>query len=324
MNNKFWKNRPVLVTGFAGFLGTNLVRRLLRRGAVVIGLDINVDRKDTLLTTEDRKGIIEVKGDVSHYSAVKRLITRYSPATVFHLAAEALVSDSLKAPQRAFTSNIKGTWSVLEACRGVNEIESVVVASSDKAYGIHEKLPYEETAPLRGTHPYDVSKSCADLIARTYAVTYGLPVSITRCGNIYGPGDFNFSRIVPDTIRGIVLDKQLDIRSDGSFTRDYVYVEDIVDGYVLMAEKTGRAGLAGQAFNFSYENPLSVLELVGKIYSLAGKEARYRILNRARHEIPHQYLSSGKARKVLGWKPSCSLDSSLKKTILWYKRYLKK
>ena len=200
-------------------------------------------------------------------------------------------------------------------------VKAIIIASSDKAYGSHTKLPYKENTPLSGEHPYDVSKSCADLIACTYCHTYDLPVVVTRCGNIFGPGDFNFSRLVPDTIRSAIQNKTLIIRSDGKFTRDYIYVSDIVSGYILLAEKMQKLKVFGEAFNFSDENPISVLELVKKIYHLANKKPNYKILGKAKYEIKHQYLSSKKAKRIFGWKPRYTLEEGLKKTITWYKDF---
>ena len=239
---------------------------------------------------------------------------------VFHLAAEAIVDKCRKSPARAFSSNIKGTWSLLEACRHSPGVKAVVVASSDKAYGSHERLPYHEDTPLRGKHPYDVSKSCADLIAHTYHHTYGVPVAITRCGNIYGPGDFNFSRLIPDLFKSIISDVPFLIRSDGKFTRDYIFVDDVVNGYILLAENVGNKKLSGEAFNFSYESPISVLNLVKKVCALAGKEPLCGIADKVKYEIRHQYLSSAKARKALCWKPVYGLDEGLKRTMSWYKK----
>jgi len=228
MNVKFWDNKKVLITGFEGFLGSHLTRRLLDTKAKVIGLDIRTFRKDTILSSSDYSKMKVYNGDVANYALMRRILAKHSIDVIFHLAAEALVENGLKNPRGAFKSNIMGTWEVLEAARAQKHMHAVVVASSDKAYGSHQKLPYKENAPLLASHPYDVSKSCADLIARTYAVTYGLPVAITRCGNIYGPGDFNFSRIIPDALRCLFSGKTLKLRSDGKYVRDYVYVDDIV------------------------------------------------------------------------------------------------
>lgn len=322
--NNFWKNRNVLVTGHEGFLGSNLVKRLFVLGAKVVGLDIKVNRKETIFTKDEYRKIAVIKGSVSDYELVKQVIADYKVGIVFHLAAEAIVGRSAKDPLSAFSTNIKGTWDVLEACRHSKRVQAVIIASSDKAYGSHERLPYKEDAHLQGSHPYDVSKSCADLIARAYFHTYDIPVAITRCGNIYGRGDFNFSRIIPDTIRCVLKNRTLFIRSDGKYIRDYVYIDDIVDGYILLAEKIQKLKLGGEAFNFSNENPISVLGLVKIIYSIFGKKPDFKVLNKAKYEIKKQYLSSGKARKVLNWKPRYSLEGGLKEAINWYKDYFKK
>ncbi len=311
------------MTGYEGFLGSNLTKRLLSYGARVFGLDIITHRKETILTKSDLAKIKVIKGSVSNYSLVKEVVSENKIEFIFHLAAEAIVKRSLKNPLKTFSSNIKGTWNVLEVSRKF-PVKGVVVASSDKAYGIKNKLPYRESDSLSGSHPYDVSKSCADLLTYAYFRTYKVSACITRCGNIYGPGDFNFSRIVPDAIRAALGGKTLEIRSDGKFTRDYIFVDDVVDAYLLLAEKMEKLNLYGEAFNFSNEKPVSVLELVSKIYSAAGKKADYRILNEAKSEIPHQYLSSMKARKILGWKPRYNIKDGLKKTIDWYRNFAKK
>jgi len=316
----FWKNKKVLITGYEGFLGSNLTKKLIGFGADIIGLDILVNRKTTLLRKDDYRKIKVVKGSVADFKLVKKIIRQNRIGVIFHLAAEALVGNCLANPLKAFSSNIEGTWNVLEATRTFKSVQAIVIASSDKAYGSHEKLPYNEDFCLQGDHPYDVSKSCADLLAYTYFNTYKTPVSITRCGNIYGPGDFNFSRIVPDAIKCALSNKTLAIRSDGKFTRDYVFVDDIVNGYILLAEKLFKnPKLSGEAFNFSYERPLSVLELVKKIYRLSGREPKYKILDQAKFEIKDQYLSSKKARMTLQWKPRLTLDKGLKGTLDWYK-----
>lgn len=322
MNKNFWKNKNVLVTGYEGFLGSNLTRRLLSYGAKVVGIDIRVNRKKTILTEDDFKKIIVIKGNVARYNLLEEIIQKYKTEIVFHLAAEAIVGECLRNPARAFSSNIHGTWNILDCCRNLNTVKAIIIASSDKAYGSHKRLPYKEGASLKGDHPYDVSKSCADLIAYTYFHTYGLPVAITRCGNIYGPGDFNFSRIVPDAIRCAIYDKTLLVRSDGKFTRDYVYVDDIVNGCILLVEKLQKLNLKGEAFNLSAENPVTIIELINKIYEIVNKSPNYKILNRVKYEIRHQYLCSKKARRILRWKPRYGLEEGLKKTIQWYREYV--
>lgn len=323
MNKRFWKDKNVLITGFEGFLGSNLTKYLLSLDSNVIGLDIRTGRNDTILDKADYRKMTLVRGTVCDYDTVRNILKKHNIEIVFHLAAEAIVAECLKQPLCAFSSNIQGTWNVLEACRDSGSIQSIVIASSDKAYGSHKKLPYKENASLIGNHPYDVSKSCADLIANTYFHTYNLPVAVTRCGNIYGPGDFNFSRIVIDSIRCALKGKSLAIRSDGKFTRDYVFVKDIISGYVLLAEKLQKLNLGGEAFNFSYGNPITVIELVKKIYRLLGREPQFTILNQAKYEIKDQYLDSRKAKRVLGWKPMFTLEEGLGITIDWHKKFLK-
>jgi CDP-glucose 4,6-dehydratase len=318
MNKDFWKGKRVLITGYEGFLGSNLTKVLIDCGAYIAGVDI-IKNKPLSVLDGFRKDIVCIKGNINNLKFVKNIINKYKPQVIFHLAAEAIVGECNKNPVKAFKSNIEGTWNILEALRAKKFVEAIVVASSDKAYGSHKTLPYKEGAALKGNHPYDVSKSCADLICYTYWNTYRAPVCVTRCGNIYGPGDLNYSRVVPDAIRCSLKNMQFKIRSDGKFTRDYVYVEDIVNGYITLAEKMKKLKLCGEAFNFSDENPITVMELVKKIYRLENKNPDYKVLNKARYEIKHQYLCSRKARRILGWGPKYTLEKGLKKSIDWYK-----
>lgn len=318
IDKKFWKNKNVLITGFEGFLGSNLVKAILEREARVIGLDIKTFRKETILCSQDYKKMVIYKGSVTNFKLLMDILHKHSINVIFHLAAEAIVGRCQVSPLKTFKSNIVGTWEVLEAARLQGNVQAIVVASSDKAYGSHKKLPYTENAPLVGRHPYDVSKSCADLIASTYFHTYDLSVAVTRCGNIYGPGDFNFSRIIPDTIHSALTGKKLFIRSDGKFTRDYIYIDDIINGYLLLAQNLKKLNLAGEAFNFSDENPIRVIKLVNEIFKICRKKPNYRILNEAKYEIEDQYLSSKKVRKTISWKPRYSLEKGLQKTIAWY------
>src|SRR4030042_1016000 len=316
--NKYWKNRKILITGHEGFFGSWLAKTLLGYRARVIGVDKVAHRPISILN-DLRKDMVCIKGDIVNLSLVKNIIQSYRPRYVIHAAAEAIVEEAHKNPIRTFQSNIEGTWNILEAARTHKCIKCVIVASSDKAYGGYKKLPYKESYPLSGCHPYDVSKSCADLLAHTYFNSYRFPVCITRCGNIYGPGDFNLSRIVPDAVRLALQGDTLLIRSDGKFTRDYIYIEDVVQGYLILAQKMEALRLAGEAFNFSNGKPISVLDLMRTIYRLIGKKPKYKILNSAHYEIRDQYLSANKARRLLGWRPKYSLYKGLIETITWYK-----
>lgn len=322
MNKDFWVNKQVLITGFEGFLGSHLTKALLKTKAKVVGLDIKVYRKETILDSSDYKKMIVYKGSVTNYRLIEKILQKHSINIIFHLAAEAIVGASQQKPLETFESNIRGTWVVLEAARQYGSIESLVVASSDKAYGSHKKLPYKESAPLIANHPYDVSKSCADLIAQAYAHTYQLPVAVTRCGNIFGPGDFNLSRLIPEAIRCALTKEKLLIRSNGKFIRDYVYVDDIVDGYIVLAQELNKLKLSGEAFNFSDERPLSVLEVVKEISSVTGNKLQYKILDNATYEIAHQYLKSQKSKKILRWYPKHTFAQGIRKTIQWAKSSL--
>jgi CDP-glucose 4,6-dehydratase len=321
---KYWKNRNVLVTGGTGLLGSHLTGLLVERGANVVGLVRDMVPKSSLIRAGIYDEINVVRGCVEDYFTVERALNEYEVDTVFHLAAQTIVGIANANPLSTFEANIKGTWCVLEACRRVPAVTKIVVASSDKAYGDQEKLPYDEDTPLQGAHPYDVSKSCADLLARAYYVTYQSPVCITRCGNFYGPGDLNFNRIVPGTIRSVLNDEAPAIRSDGTYVRDYFYVKDAALAYLHLAEKMKDTGIHGETFNFSNELQIPVLELVQKILKLMGRtDLKPVVLNQASHEIKHQYLAAEKARQRLGWKPRYNLDDALKETIGWYTEFFR-
>lgn len=325
VEKSFWQDRSVLVTGCTGLLGSWLTQELVARGASVVGLVRDWVPQSRLFTENLSQKIKTVYGCIEDLATLERIINEYEVDTVFHLAAQTIVGVANREPLATFEANIRGTWNVLEACRQVGGVSRIVVASSDKAYGDQEILPYDENTPLQGEHPYDVSKSCADLICRTYYVSYKLPVCVTRCGNFYGGGDLNFNRIVPDTIRSALQDKPVVIRSDGSYIRDYFYVKDGVLAYLHLAEQMDRSEILGEAFNFSNELQISVLELVQKILKLMDKsELKPIILNQAKNEIVHQYLSAAKARQMLDWQPKYSLDDALKETINWYKDFLNK
>ncbi|MBT2572499.1 GDP-mannose 4,6-dehydratase [Bacillus sp. ISL-51] len=320
----FWKNKNVFVTGCTGLLGSYLVKELIDQGANVTGLVRDAVPKSNLYQGEQVKQMNIVQGALEDLDVIERALGEYEIDTVFHLAAQAIVGVANRNPISTFEANILGTWNVLEACRKHPLIKRVIVASSDKAYGDQPNLPYDENMPLQGKHPYDVSKSCADLLSHTYFNTYGLPVCITRCGNLYGGGDLNFNRIIPQTIRLVLNGEAPEIRSDGTFIRDYFYIEDAVQAYLLLAEKMEELGLAGEAFNFSNEIQLTVLELVEKILKTMDSDLKPKVLNQGSHEIKHQYLSAEKARKLLNWTPAHTIDEGLEKTIEWYKAFFQK
>jgi CDP-glucose 4,6-dehydratase len=321
---RFWRDRPVLVTGCTGLLGSWLTRTLLERGASVVGLVRDWVPQSELVRAGTLERIRVVRGDVVDRETVERALGEYEIDTVFHLAAQTIVGIANRNPIATFEANVRGTWCVLESCRRSPAVRQIVVASSDKAYGDHDRLPYAEDAPLQGRYPYDASKSCADLIAQSYAATYGLPVCITRNGNLYGGGDLNWNRLVPGTIRSVFRNERPVIRSDGRYVRDYFYVQDAVLACLLLVEKLqADRSLAGQAFNFSNEIQVSVLELVNRILLLMGrKDLEPDVRNEASHEILFQYLDAGKARRLLGWRPRFDLDQGLDETIRWYARFL--
>ncbi|WP_160244155.1 GDP-mannose 4,6-dehydratase [Bacillus subtilis] len=320
----FWKNKNVFVTGCTGLLGSYLVKELIDQGANVTGLVRDHVPQSNLYQGEHIKKMNIVRGSLEDLAVIERALGEYEIDTVFHLAAQAIVGVANRNPISTFEANILGTWNILEACRKHPLIKRVIVASSDKAYGDQENLPYDENMPLQGKHPYDVSKSCADLISHTYFHTYGLPVCITRCGNLYGGGDLNFNRIIPQTIQLVLNGEAPEIRSDGTFVRDYFYIEDAVQAYLLLAEKMEETNLAGEAFNFSNEIQLTVLELVEKILKKMNSNLKPKVLNQGSNEIKHQYLSAEKARKLLNWTPAYTIDEGLEKTIEWYTEFFKK
>lgn len=323
-NTMSWQRRRVLVTGATGFVGSWLVRRLLECNAEVVALVRDWDPQSQLIRSRDINQVRVVNGALEDYATLERTINEHEPDTVFHLGAQTLVGTALRNPLPTFESNIRGTFNLLEACRAHKDIvKSIIVASSDKAYGSVEQLPYTEDMPLRGEHPYDVSKSCADLITHTYAHTYDLPVNVTRCGNVYGGGDLNWSQLVPGTIRSVLEDKRPLLRSDGNYTRDFIFVSDIVDAYLLLASRTGETDLRGEAFNFGMQNRMTVLGLTQLILRLMKREELQPIiLNQARAEIRDQSLASTKAHRLLGWTPTHTLEQGMAATIDWYRTYL--
>lgn len=321
MQEGFWKDRNVFITGCTGLLGSWLTKSLSESGANVVGLIRDQVPQSNLNWSGFNNKIITVRGDVEDYCLLERTINEYEIDAVFHLAAQTIVTIANRNPISTFKSNIEGTWNILEACRRSPLVKRVVVASSDKAYGDQETLPYDEGTPLEGRHPYDVSKSCADLICRSYFETYDLPVCVTRCGNFYGGGDLNFNRIVPGTIRSLINNRRPVIRSDGTFLRDYFYIEDGAKSYMQLAEKMEDRRICGEAFNFSTEHPLTVLEIVEKIILAMGSDLMPEIRNQATNEIRDQYLSAAKARAMLNWTPAFTLEEGLARTVKWYQAF---
>jgi len=319
----FWQDRSVFVTGATGLVGAWLVKALIAAGADIVCLIRDRVPQSELERSHLVDRIKVVRGDVCDQKLLERALGEYEVDTVMHLAAQTIVGVANRNPVSTFETNIGGTWALLEACRRTPTVKQIVLASSDKAYGDQEKLPYDETTPLQGQHPYDVSKSCADLIAKTYAVSYGLPVAVTRCGNFYGGGDLNWNRVVPGTIRSILRGRRPIIRSDGEYVRDYFYVEDGAAAYMLLAERLAEnPSLRGEAFNFSNEIQLMVRELVDKILKLMGSSLEPEVLNQASNEIRRQYLSADKARRMLAWAPTFDLEQGLKRTIAWYREHV--
>jgi len=318
----FWRHRPVAVTGATGFLGAHLVDLLVgARAEVVVLVRDRVPVSPVSATWLGRVSLVD--GAVEDQAVCERLLGEYGVTTVFHLAAQTQVRVANRTPISTFESNIRGTWSLLEAARRSPTVEVVVTASSDKAYGDQPELPYTEEMSLLAVNPYDVSKACADLLAHSYAATWGVPVAVTRCGNFFGPGDTNWDRLVPGTVRAVLEGRRPEIRSDGTPTRDYLYVVDGALAYLRLAEALAEDGsLAGQTFNFSNERPLSVLELTELIQRAAGTSLEPIVLGSASSEISDQWLSATKARKVLGWSPRYELDEALGLTVDWYRGFL--
>ena len=322
--SSYWSGTPVLVTGATGIVGSWICSELLDRGAHVVALVKDADPQSELIRSGNINKLTVVNGGLEDFWTVERAINEHDIEIVIHLGAQAIVGSALRSPLPTFETNIRGTYNILEAARmHAGRVKSVVVASSDKAYGEHDTLPYTEDAPLIGRNPYDVSKTCADLIAQSYHQTYDLPVGIARCGNIYGGGDLNWSRIVPTAIKAYHEGKSPIIRSDGTFVRDYLFVKDAVSGYLRLAEAMQDDSIKGQAFNFGNESPVTVLELVAQIQDLM--EAHHldpEVLGTVKAEIHSQYLSAAKARKLLDWTPANDLKSGLVETIAWYREFL--
>lgn len=317
----YWSDKRVLITGATGMVGSWVARRLVDEHAHVVVLVRDVDPMSELLRSGTVTRTSMVNGRLEDYGTVERAISEHDVDTVFHLGAQTIVGTAFRSPMQTLQANVAGTWNVLEAARVHSSlVRRLVVASSDKAYGRASELPYREDMPLRGTAPYEVSKSCTDLVTASYATTYGTPVAIARCGNIYGGGDLNWSRIVPGTIRSLLRGEQPVLRSDGTFLRDYIFVEDVVDAYLVLARSLGGDVSPGQAFNFSDEKPLSVLDIYSAVcQAVTGAYVEPLVLGRAKDEIQDQYLDSTKAKQVLGWSASWGLERGLVVTTDWYR-----
>jgi CDP-glucose 4,6-dehydratase len=318
----FWRGRPVAVTGATGFLGSHLTAQLVALEAEVVVLARD-DVPSSPIADSWAKKVSVVRGSVEDQSAVERMLGDYEVRTVMHLAAQSQVGVANLHPGATYEANVAGTWALLEAVRRSPRVSEVVTASSDKAYGAQPELPYDEDMPLLAVNPYDVSKACADLISTSYHRTFGVPVCVTRCGNFFGPGDRNWARLVPGTIRSIVRGEPVIIRSDGTMVRDYLYVVDGALAYLRLAEAMAKdPSVIGEAFNFSTETPLTVLELVAQLQTAAGTSVELEIQGTATHEIDQQFLSAAKARKVLDWAPTVTVEEALVETVAWYGSYL--
>jgi CDP-glucose 4,6-dehydratase len=318
-----WIGKNVFVTGATGLVGSILVRTLTDFGANVSALIFDSPADSELVQSGLINKLNLYNGNLSDYQLVSRALVQSEPDYIFHLGAQTIVGKGLIDPKGTFETNVQGTWNILEAARNFSpQLLSIVVASSDKAYGEAKILPYDESFPLHGDGPYDVSKSCTDLISQSYGKTYNLPVSIARCGNIYGPGDTNWSRIVPGTFHSLLTKQTPVLRSDGTFLRDYIFVKDVVDAYLVLALK--QADLApGEAFNFSHDRAYSVLEIYSEICQVVlQKYLEPMVLNSVTHEIHDQHLTSSKAKEKLGWEAKYSLESGLKESLPWYRELI--
>ncbi|MDR6550713.1 GDP-mannose 4,6-dehydratase [Paenibacillus qinlingensis] len=318
----FWKDRNVFITGCTGFLGRHLIKELIKSGAHITGL-VRGNVQDSVTSTFQEElfsKINLVHGSLKDLSIIQEALENNRIDTVFHVAAQSIAGTANRNPIQTFETNIQGTWNVLESCRQ-HPVKRIIIASSEKSYGEHASLPLDESFPLQGRHPYDVSKSCGDLITQAYFYTYQLPVCIARFGNVFGGGDLNFNRIIPHTISSVIHHVSPVIRSDGTLVRDYLYVEDAVHAMMRLAEKMEESGITGEAFNFSNENPFSVSHVVTSILNGMDSDLQPIVLNVASNETQRQYLSAQKARELLGWQPIFDWDTGLVRTIDWYKKY---
>jgi CDP-glucose 4,6-dehydratase len=319
---QYWKEKNVLVTGATGLLGPTLVKELSAQQANIFVLVRDFIPNSSFFSEGLDKKVNVISGDLLDFNLLQRVLNEFDIQAVFHLGAQAIVGIANRSPISTFKSNIEGSWNLLEACRLSPWVKKIVVASSDKAYGAQKELPYTEDAPMQGRHPYDVSKSCTDLLSQTYFHTYKLPVCVTRCGNFFGEGDLHFNRIIPGTIWSVLNDQRPVIRSNGLFVRDYIYVKDVAHAYLTLAEKMDETSIVGECFNFSTDQPFNVLEIVDLILEVMDrKDLQPIILNQASNEIPEQHLSSAKAQKVLGWSTKFGVKVGIQETVQWYKNF---
>jgi len=316
-----WQDKNILVTGAGGFKGSHLVERLSRNKTNIISLVRDFDPRSYFEIQNLGKKSTVVIGDLKNQKKMADILSKYEITTIFHLGAQPLVTTALLNPLETLESNIMGTINILESARLYSKVKEIVVVSSDKAYGPCKNLPYKEDERLEGKAPYDVSKSCADLVAQMYAKVYGMPITIARCANVFGPGDVNINRIIPDTLRSIIQNRNLIIRSDGKMVREYIYVKDSVEGYIKLAENIDKT--RGEAFNISSKNVMSVLEVVESISNILQKRVDYEILNQAKTEIPAQHLDGSKIKNLLGWEAKTSFEDAIKETFEWYKPFFK-
>ncbi|MFH1644779.1 MAG: GDP-mannose 4,6-dehydratase [bacterium] len=322
MKKPFWNDKNVFVTGPTGLLGPCLIKELLNQKANVYVLVRDNIANSLFFSDGLDKKVNVINGDLLDFDLLQRILNEFDIDSVFHLGAQAIVGIANRSPISTFKSNIEGSWNLLEACRLSQWVKRIVVASSDKAYGAQKVLPYKEDAPMMGRHPYDVSKSCTDLIAQSYFHTYSLPVCVTRCGNFFGGGDLHFNRVIPGTIKSVLNNQRPIIRSNGLFVRDYIYVRDVVDAYLTLAEKMENENIVGQCFNFSTDQPFNVIEIVEEVLMVMNaKHLKPIIQNQASNEIPEQHLCSQKARDLLNWKPKYGVTKGLQETIEWYKNF---
>jgi CDP-glucose 4,6-dehydratase len=322
MNKDFWNTKKVLVTGAGGFKGSHLVEKLSETSAGIISLVRNFDPKSYFQTQSLGEKSSIVIGDLKDHRKIADILSKYEITSIFHLGAQPIVTTAFLNPLETLESNIMGTVNVLESARLYSKVKEIVFVSSDKAYGSCESMPYKENDRLHGKAPYDVSKSCADLISQVYANpnVYDMPITIARCANTFGPGDLNMSRIVPGTLEAINKNKTLGIRSDGKMIREYIYVKDTIDGYISLAENMDKT--KGEAFNLASKNVMSVTEIVDTISKVLGKQVEMKILNQAKAEIHEQRLDGSKIKNTIGWEAKTDFEEAIKETFDWYERII--